>query len=65
MMHYGIRNLEARGIPDDRIFLSLERNMHCAVGVCGHCQLGPEFVCKDGPIFPLRRVRRFFGVHGL
>lgn len=65
MMHYGIKNLRARGVPEDRIFLSLERNMHCAVGLCGHCQLGPEFVCKDGPIFPLRRVRRFFGVQGL
>jgi hypothetical protein len=39
--------------------------MHCAVGICGHCQLGPDFVCKDGPILPYRRVRRFFGVRGL
>jgi NAD(P)H-flavin reductase len=65
MMHYAIRHLRTRGVPDDRIFLSLERNMKCAVGLCGHCQLGPEFVCKDGPIFPLSKVARFFGVRGL
>jgi len=65
MMHYAIRHLRGRGVPDDRIFLSLERNMKCAVGVCGHCQLGPAFVCKDGPIFPLAKIDRFFGVRGL
>jgi NAD(P)H-flavin reductase len=65
MMHYAIRILRARGMVDDRIFVSLERNMKCAVGWCGHCQLGPEFVCKDGPIFPVRRVGRWLGVHGL
>ena len=65
MMHYAIRHLRGRGVPDDRIFLSLERNMKCAVGVCGHCQLGPAFVCKDGPIFPLAKIERFFGVRGL
>lgn len=65
MMRYAIRDLRGRGVSDDRIFLSLERNMQCGVGLCGHCQLGPHFLCKDGPIFSLRRVRPFFGVHGL
>lgn len=65
MMHYAIRILRTRGIADDRIYVSLERNMKCAVGWCGHCQLGPEFVCKDGPIFPVRRVARWLDVHGL
>ena len=65
MMRYAIRILRARGLADERIYVSLERNMKCAVGWCGHCQLGPEFVCKDGPIFPLRRVARFLEVHGL
>jgi NAD(P)H-flavin reductase len=65
MMRYAIRILRARGVSDDDLHLSLERNMKCAVGWCGHCQLGPEFVCKDGPIFPLRRLGRFFEVHGL
>ena len=39
--------------------------MKCAVGLCGHCQLGPEFVCKDGPIFAYHRIARFFEVRGL
>jgi hypothetical protein len=34
----------------------MERNMKCAVGVCGHCQFGPHFICKDGPVFPLPAV---------
>jgi NAD(P)H-flavin reductase len=65
MMHYAVRTLRARGLSDDHVFLSLERNMQCAVGWCGHCQLGPEFLCKDGPIFPLRRLGRFVEVRGL
>ena len=52
MMRFCARALEERGVPADEIFVSLERNMHCAVGHCGHCQLGSEFVCKDGPVFP-------------
>jgi NAD(P)H-flavin reductase len=65
MIRYGIRALRARGVGDDRIHVSMERNMHCAVGWCGHCQLGPEFVCKDGPIFSVRRLGRWLEVHGL
>jgi NAD(P)H-flavin reductase len=65
MMRYGVRILERRGLPDRRVFVSMERNMKCAVGLCGHCQFGPEFVCKDGPIFPWARVRRLFQVPGL
>ena len=65
MMHYAIHNLHQRGLSTDRIFLSLERNMKCAVGLCGHCQLGPEFVCKDGPIFRLTRVERLLLTRGL
>jgi NAD(P)H-flavin reductase len=65
MMRYAVRILRERGLPLGRIFVSLERNMKCAVGLCGHCQFGPEFVCKDGPIFPFARLARFFGVRGL
>ena len=65
MMHYALRVLRGRGVPEERIFLSMERNMKCAVGLCGHCQFGSSFVCKDGPIFPYPRIKRFFGVHGL
>jgi len=65
MMRYAMHSLGQRGVSQDRVFVSLERNMKCAVGLCGHCQFGPEFVCKDGPIFPFRRIARFFGVRGL
>jgi NAD(P)H-flavin reductase len=62
MMKLTAQALEARGVRDDRIWLSLERNMKCALGVCGHCQLGPEFVCRDGPVFRYREIRRFLAV---
>ncbi|MFY9717124.1 MAG: FAD/NAD(P)-binding protein [Thermoplasmata archaeon] len=62
MMKLTAQALEARGIPDDRIWLSLERNMKCALGVCGHCQFGPEFVCRDGPVFRFQEIRRFLAV---
>ena len=65
MMRYAVRILVERGVSMDRIHVSMERNMRCAVGLCGHCQFGPEFVCKDGPIFPFSRIARFFGVRGL
>jgi len=57
MMRYVIREVEKRGIPPEQIYLSMERNMKCAVGFCGHCQMGPYFVCKDGPIFAYERLR--------
>jgi NAD(P)H-flavin reductase len=62
MMRFVARNLNHLGIPDDRIYVSMERNMQCAVGMCGHCQYGPTFVCKDGPVFRLDRIRPFFGI---
>ncbi len=62
MMHYTIAEVLAKGVPGQNIFLSLERNMQCAVGLCGHCQLGPEFLCVDGPVFPYPRVARYLGV---
>jgi NAD(P)H-flavin reductase len=57
MMHFAARELARRGLTEDRIFVSLERNMKCAIGLCGHCQLGPAFVCKDGPVFAWDRMR--------
>lgn len=57
MMKYTLAELDRRGLPPEQIFLSLERNMKCAVGMCGHCQLGPTFICKDGPVYPLPSVR--------
>jgi NAD(P)H-flavin reductase len=60
MMRYAVAELQTRGVPNEQIFISMERNMKCAVGVCGHCQFGPMFVCKDGPVFGFDRVRHWF-----
>jgi NAD(P)H-flavin reductase len=57
MMRYTIDELDRRGLPEDQIYVSMERNMKCAVGFCGHCQYGPDFICKDGSVFTLSRVR--------
>lgn len=56
MMSFAVFELKRRGIPTSDIHVSMERNMKCAVGFCGHCQFGPEFVCKDGPVLPFARV---------
>lgn len=57
MMKYTIDELERRGVPPGQMYLSMERNMKCAVGFCGHCQYGPTFICKEGPVYPVMRVR--------
>jgi NAD(P)H-flavin reductase len=62
MMRFTVRELERLGVPDSRIHLSLERNMKCAVGFCGHCQFIPFFVCKDGPVLPYDRLRPFINL---
>jgi NAD(P)H-flavin reductase len=62
MMRFVIDEALRRRIAPERIFLSMERNMNCAVGFCGHCQLGPEFVCKDGPVFAFLRMEPYLNV---
>lgn len=57
MMRFVTRELEAHGMARNDIYLSMERNMKCAVGFCGHCQYGPHFICKDGPVFSYERLR--------
>ena len=59
MMRLTAQALEARGVPDTAIWMSMERNMKCAVGICGHCQFGPTFVCRDGPVFTYRSLKPF------
>jgi len=65
MMRFAVSSLTQRGIPTDRISVSMERNMKCAVGFCGHCQYGPEFICRDGPVFPFRRIEHLFRIREL
>jgi NAD(P)H-flavin reductase len=62
MMRFVAAAAVERGVPAGEVFVSLERNMNCATGLCGHCQFGPEFVCKDGPVFPFDRVHRLLFV---
>jgi len=61
MMRFVIYEAMARRIPKDAIYVSMERNMKCAIGFCGHCQLGPVFICKQGPIFKFSTIEPFFG----
>ena len=64
MMIAATASLQSRGIGDDAIWLSMERNMQCAVRRCGHCQYGARFVCQDGPVFPYPEVRDLFARSG-
>jgi len=57
MMRYTVAELEKHSLAAEQIYVSMERNMKCAVGLCGHCQYGPHFVCKDGPVFQYSRVQ--------
>jgi len=61
MMRFTIAELQRRGLRDESIYISMERNMKCGFGFCGRCQFGPFFVCKDGPVFRYDRVKPFFG----
>lgn len=56
MMRFTVAALQKRGLDSDAIYVSMERNMKCAIGFCGHCQYGPHFVCKDGPVFRYDRI---------
>jgi NAD(P)H-flavin reductase len=62
MMRYSAIALRAAGLAPDRIYLSMERNMKCAVGLCGHCQFGPTFICKDGPVMRYDRIAEILAV---
>jgi NAD(P)H-flavin reductase len=57
MMRFTVRELENRGVEMGDIYVSMERNMKCAIGFCGHCQYGPNFICKDGPVFSFDKVK--------
>lgn len=65
MMRYAAMALEKRGIGRDHLWLSVERNMKCGCGLCGHCQWGPHFVCKDGPVFRYDRIADLFAISEL
>ncbi len=60
MMRFTVAGLREAGLGPEQIYLSLERNMKCAIGLCGRCQFGPNFVCKDGPVIRFDRISQFF-----
>ncbi|MFY9642849.1 MAG: FAD/NAD(P)-binding protein [Rhodomicrobium sp.] len=62
MMRYTVNALRGAGVSDAQIFLSMERNMKCAIGLCGHCQFGPDFICKDGPVMEYSKIAHVFTV---
>jgi len=62
MMRFVVYEALARRIPTNRIYLSLERNMKCGMGLCGRCQHGPYFVCQDGPVFRFDAIEPYFQV---
>ncbi len=65
MMRIACQTLTHQGLRPDSMFVSLERHMECGIGLCGHCQLGPFFVCKDGPVMRLDRLMPFLGQSGV
>jgi NAD(P)H-flavin reductase len=60
MMRFTVRELMRLGVAGERTWVSMERNMKCGAGLCGHCQYGPTFVCKDGPVYRYDRIERLF-----
>jgi NAD(P)H-flavin reductase len=62
MMRFTASALRDVGVAADRIYLSMERNMKCAIGLCGHCQFGAAFICKDGPVMQYNRIADIFSM---
>lgn len=65
MIRIAVEELVRAKIQEEQIFMSLERNMQCGAGLCGHCQLGPYFICKDGPVFSYASVKRWLAIREL
>jgi NAD(P)H-flavin reductase/NAD-dependent dihydropyrimidine dehydrogenase PreA subunit len=65
MMRTTARTLAGRGLLPDRLYLSTERHMECGIGLCGHCQMGPFFVCRDGPVFSRAELGDALEVEGI
>ncbi len=60
MMRFTVNELHKRGVALEYMYVSLERNMKCGIGLCGHCQYGPLFICKDGAVFPFAAIKNLF-----
>jgi NAD(P)H-flavin reductase len=62
MMRFTALEMLRKGVGKDRIFVSMERNMKCGVGLCGHCQYGSRIICKDGPVYRYEEIEPWLGV---
>jgi NAD(P)H-flavin reductase len=65
MMRFMVAALQEAGVAAGRIHASMERNMQCGIGLCGHCQLGPTLVCRDGPVYPWSELERWLAIREL
>jgi NAD(P)H-flavin reductase len=65
MMRFTVTALAQSGVRSDRVYASMERNMQCGIGHCGHCQLGPTLVCRDGPVYPWSELERWLAIREL
>jgi anaerobic sulfite reductase subunit B len=65
MMDFTAQALLSRGVPPTQIHLSMERHMDCGVGLCGHCQLGPTLICRDGAVYTYAEISRWMRVREL
>jgi NAD(P)H-flavin reductase len=65
MMRFAVEALLARGLTGDRTYMSMERNMQCGIGHCGHCQLGPTLVCRDGPVYSYEELAPWLAIREL
>ncbi len=59
MMKFAAKKVLAMGFPEENIYLSMEKNMSCGIGKCGHCRLGTYYGCKDGPVFTYNKIKNF------
>jgi NAD(P)H-flavin reductase len=59
MMRFATLKLLEFGFGHDKIYLSMEKNMSCGIGKCGHCMLGKYYVCKDGPVFTYEQIKKY------
>lgn len=65
MMRFTVAALGESGVPAERVYASMERNMQCGIGHCGHCQLGPTLICRDGPVYPWSELEPWLAVREL
>ena len=65
MMRFAVEALLRRGVTADRAHVSMERNMQCGIGHCGHCQLGPTLICRDGPVYAWKELEPWLAIREL